>query len=368
MVAGDVSEAHRVRLQGETPASGINAVVVPSQLGLHMTEKLHDILGVDWIVYRLGYHKQPYEQSNTKRRIKIGSQEVPWSETDANAPPRERRVLVITYEQMSLLSNLAMREAFLGDDLLSTNSDDPWQNLFRRMIHDEGHSLRRFDETRRGLNARRSAPKYRHVVTGTPIIRTARDFRGYIALVERPDWVRPEIDRNEERDANGDLIADGRYNRYRAEVNRCKLADRLPDETQFVDDDNDWQLSVRGRTHGCDDDGVARGRLLNIGAVTDWPATLFYNSHHRRRSVPRNEHHLRTRPIVYLKGLTAAESAAAKQSHEDEKKEEATFRLVETVPLTRTAPSTRTRFDALQSRRSTSESSRTSADGRSTKT
>ncbi|KAI7226499.1 hypothetical protein KC330_g8789 [Hortaea werneckii] len=220
LIAGNASEAHRVRLRGETTATGINAVVVLSKLGAYMTEKLHDTLGVGWRVYRLGHHKQLYEETNTKRRIKIGGQEVPWSE----------------------------RESSLGDDLIGSHSDDLWQNLFRRMICNEGHSLRRFDGTLRGKNARRFVPKYRHVVTGTPILCTARDFRGYVALVKRPDWLRSDIDQNEETDANGDMRAGGRYNRYREEVSRCKMADRLPNETQFANDGDNWRPNVQGQT------------------------------------------------------------------------------------------------------------------------
>ncbi|KAI7271246.1 hypothetical protein KC345_g7243 [Hortaea werneckii] len=195
MIGGNVSEAYRVRFWEEAAASGINAVVVPSQLDLYMTKKLHGILGVDCSVYLLGFHQQPYGGSNTKRLIKIGSGE---TTGPSQMPTRHQD------------SEGSGREAFIGDDLLGTNSDDAWQNLSRRMIQDEGHSLRHFDDTLRGLNARRFAPKYRHMVTGTPIIRTVRDFRGYVALVERSDWFRSDIGRSEGRDGNGNLREDGR--------------------------------------------------------------------------------------------------------------------------------------------------------------
>ncbi|KAI7343119.1 hypothetical protein KC354_g15844 [Hortaea werneckii] len=271
LIAGNASEAYRVRLRGETAATGINAVAVPSQLGAYMTEKLHDTLDVDWRVYRLGHHKQLYEETNTKRRIKIGGQEVPWSESDADTPPSQRRVSVITYEQISLLGNLARREGFIGDDLTGSNSDDLWQNLFRRMICDEGHGLRRFDETLRGKNARRFAPKYRHVVPGTPILRTARDFRGTLRWSSVRTGSGPTLIGTRRRTPMatcGRTVATIDTGK-RPTADRCKMADRLPDETHFVDAGDDWRPNVRGRIYGCENYETARGRLLNTGVNTD---------------------------------------------------------------------------------------------------
>ncbi|KAI7553998.1 hypothetical protein KC331_g848 [Hortaea werneckii] len=188
MIAGNVSEAKPLRVRQEPLAQGINAVVVPSSLAAYITEELYDMMGAQW-------------------------------KGEANAPPLSQRVLGMTYEQLSLLQNDNRNGLLLGNQLLTSDSPDQWQNLFRRMIYDESDSLLRFDETLRGKNVRRFAPKHRHVVTGTPILRTARDFRGYVALVERSDRLRSDIDRNEEADANGDMRADGRCNWYREEVN-----------------------------------------------------------------------------------------------------------------------------------------------------
>ncbi|KAI7722341.1 hypothetical protein KC353_g585 [Hortaea werneckii] len=219
MIAGNVSEAKPLRVRQEPLAQGINAVVVPSSLAAYITEELYDMMGAQWKVCRLGRHKQLCDNSNQKRTIKIGQHQAPWLQGEANAPPLSQRVLGMTYEQLSLLQNDNRNGLLLGNQLLTSDSPDQWQNLFRRMIYDESDSLLRFDETLRGKNVRRFAPKHRHVVTGTPILRTARDFRGYVALVERSDRLRSDIDRNEEADANGDMRADGRCNWYREEVN-----------------------------------------------------------------------------------------------------------------------------------------------------
>ncbi|KAI7628404.1 hypothetical protein KC319_g17197, partial [Hortaea werneckii] len=318
MVAGNAAEDHRVGVCQDPPARGINAVVVPSQLAAYMTGKLHDIMGVGWRVYRLGEHKQLYESSIHPRRIKIGRKEVPWSDADPNAPPQCQRILVMTYEDLSSMTNKSTKKSLLSDELLAS---DEWHGLLRRIIFDEGHSMRHFEATVRGQNTQNFSPRYRHVVTGTPIMCTARDLRGYVALLERPDWLNHGIDRNEERLADGELDENGRYNRYRAEITRCKLQDALPDENLFQNEDEAWHPNVRATTEGCIDDGTARGRLLNTGVVTQFPATLFYNSHHRRHSLPRKERHLRTWQLYNINKFKPAEIDAAKQRHKEEMQE-----------------------------------------------
>ncbi|KAI7209858.1 hypothetical protein KC333_g8528 [Hortaea werneckii] len=321
MIAGNVAERYRARSNhaNDCVASGINAVVVPAQLAALTTDTLHDELGVQWKVYRLGKHKQPYTTSTKETRIKIGRREKPWSDTEINTPPIEQRVLVMTYEQLSILDNEKLKGNLIGDDLLESSE---FTGLFRRIVFDEGHAIRRFEETLRGRNMRRFSPRYRLVVTGTPILRTARDLRGYVATMERADWLREDIDRNEEYRQDGELDENGRYNRYLAEVDRCKREDRLPDESLFQDDGDSWRPNVRGR-RGCrDDDRAARDRLLNTGVVTEFPATLFYNTHRRRRSVPRKERFMTTWPVDANVKLSEAELKAGKKRQSEERSDD----------------------------------------------
>lgn len=83
MIAGNVSEAERLRVRQEPLAQGINAVVVPSSLAAYITEELYDMMGAQWKVYRFRHHKQLYDNSNRKRTIKIGQHRAPWLQGEA---------------------------------------------------------------------------------------------------------------------------------------------------------------------------------------------------------------------------------------------------------------------------------------------
>lgn len=266
-------------------------------LALKATTELHNSLGLRWRVYRLVSHQHLYHAAGVgPEKIRLGYTELPWSGSVDNPTrfPICQRVVVMTYEQVSDIKN---------NRRSNVNDDTDLSILFDAMVFDEAQSVRRAEENLTGQVLRQMDPSRSLFLTGTPLLKSPVDLRGYFSLMERPEWTL-DADHNLVRDVNGEIDPDDRYTRLLRHYADCKREDRLPDEDAFPNEGEEWQPAVRV-LNGITDERQARARLLNTGRVHQWPATLFHNSHQRNSSLPRKDRFIHTWPIDKVTGTEA---------------------------------------------------------------
>lgn len=136
--------------------------------------------------------------------------------------PIGNHVIAMSYQQLGRLRKKVKEEDVSG--------------MFFRIICDEGHYIRRCQETKTGRMLMAFNAEIRWLFTGTPFVDGLHDFRGYVAFLKRAEW--SERDRNDTYGADGTVDQTTRHAKAKTWYRRCH-EDSVPPVTVF-DGDRDF--------------------------------------------------------------------------------------------------------------------------------
>jgi hypothetical protein len=81
------------------------------------------------------------------------------------------------------------------------------KGLFDRIVIDEAHSIRKSDLTKTGKVLRSSDARFRCLFTGSLVVDTIEDMKGYLSFLQKEHWASPD-------DHNRSFGAQERRSRY----------------------------------------------------------------------------------------------------------------------------------------------------------
>ncbi|KAK4506274.1 hypothetical protein PRZ48_000004 [Zasmidium cellare] len=201
-------------------------------------------------------------------------------------------------------------------DLIQANRENSTtKNDHRGMFETVYCDIRFCEITKRGQLLLRFQAPYRWIITGTPIVDTLWDARGYVAFLERPEFSAGG-DRNADETLNPDGTA--KYLKVRGYYRQFwdDSADSLlpsgPSETGDVDINRntaDWKPQPDLQA-----DATEKQKRALLGKGKDWPIMLLTNTLHRREIISQEKRFVETR---LPKSLRTDDSAPAATPDDD---------------------------------------------------
>lgn len=131
--------------------------------------KAHDMLGTEFFVYCYGSREQKCLGDLGKKKVEF----------------KEDNIAFQRIGQEDLRTHVVIASYY---DLIRANGDESVtevDGMFETIYCDEGHTIRFCEITKRGQLLLRVNAPYRCVVTGTPVVGTLSDSRGYVAFFTR---------------------------------------------------------------------------------------------------------------------------------------------------------------------------------------